>query len=123
MDKTPYGKLAATVIERASNRAVRVSYKPTLAKQISESPFMVNRGQGIEPDQIFEAEQTALVDMVWNALHFVLLLGVDGAVHPLPHDPYVAQAQGEGAAPAFSGQRCFAWRSACAVRLRGRDWR
>lgn len=67
MDKTPYGKLAVTLIERASNRAVRVSYKPTLAKQISESPFMVKRGQGIEPDQIPEAEQLALVDLVWNA--------------------------------------------------------
>lgn len=67
MEKTPYGKLAVTVIERATNRAVRVSYKPTLAKQIAASPFMVKRGQGIEPDQIPEAEQMELVDMVWNA--------------------------------------------------------
>jgi formylmethanofuran dehydrogenase subunit E len=67
MEKTPYGKLAVTVIERTTNRAVRVSYKPTLAKHISDSPFMVKRGQGIEPDQIPEAEQLELVDMVWNA--------------------------------------------------------
>jgi formylmethanofuran dehydrogenase subunit E len=67
MDKTPYGKLAVTVIERATNRAVRLSYKPTLAKQIAASPFTVKRGQGIEPDQIPEAEQIELVDMVWNA--------------------------------------------------------
>ena len=67
MDKTPYGKLAVTVVERASNRAVRVSYKPTLAKQISESPFMVKRGQGIEPDQIPETEQMELVSLVWDA--------------------------------------------------------
>lgn len=67
MDKTPYGKLAVTVVERATNRAVRVSYKPTLAKRISESAFMVKRGQGLEPDQIAEAEQMELVDLVWNA--------------------------------------------------------
>jgi formylmethanofuran dehydrogenase subunit E len=67
MEKTPYGKLAVTLIERSSNRAVRVSYKPTLAKQIAASPFMVKRGQGTEPDDIPEAEQLELVDLVWNA--------------------------------------------------------
>lgn len=67
MEKTPYGKLAVTLIERATNRAVRVSYKPTLAKQIAASPFMVKRGQGIEPDQIPEAEQLELVNLVWDA--------------------------------------------------------
>lgn len=44
-----------------------MSYKPTLAKQIAACPFMVKRGQGIEPDQIPEAEQIELVDMVWEA--------------------------------------------------------
>jgi formylmethanofuran dehydrogenase subunit E len=67
MEKTPYGKLAVTVIERAANRAVRVSYKPTLAKQIAASAFMVKRGQGMEPDDIPDAEQKELVDLVWNA--------------------------------------------------------
>jgi formylmethanofuran dehydrogenase subunit E len=67
MDKTPYGKLAVTLIERASNRAVRVSYKPTLQRRIGASAFMVKRGQGIEPDDIPEAEQLELVDLVWNA--------------------------------------------------------
>lgn len=73
MEKTPYGKLAVTLIERASNRAVRISYKPTLAKQIAASPFMVKCGQGIVPDQIPEAEQMELVDMVWNAPEAVVL--------------------------------------------------
>ena len=67
MEKTPFGKLAVTLIERASNRAIRVSYKPTLQKRIGESAFMVKRGQGIEPDDIPEAEQLELVDLVWNA--------------------------------------------------------
>ena len=67
MEKTPYGKLAVTVIERATNRAVRVSYKPTLQKQIGASAFMVKRGEGMEPDEIPEAEQMELVDLIWNA--------------------------------------------------------
>jgi formylmethanofuran dehydrogenase subunit E len=67
MEKTPYGKLAVTLIERTSNRAIRVSYKPTLQKRIGESAFMVKRGQGIEPDEIPEAEQLELVDLMWNA--------------------------------------------------------
>jgi len=67
MEKTPYGKLAVTLIERVSNRAIRVSYKPTLQKRIGESAFMVKRGQGIEPDDIPEVEQLELVDLMWNA--------------------------------------------------------
>ena len=67
LEKTPYGKLAVTVIERASNRAIRVSYKPTLQKQIGASAFMTKRGQGIEPNAIPEAEALELVDLVWNA--------------------------------------------------------
>lgn len=67
MEKTGYGKLAVTVIERVSNRAVRVSYKPTLQKQIGASAFMIKRGEGMEPDEIPEAEQIELVDLIWNA--------------------------------------------------------
>jgi formylmethanofuran dehydrogenase subunit E len=67
MEKTPYGKLAVTLIERATNRAVRVSYKPTLQKQIGASAFMVKRGQGIEPDVIPEVEQMELVNLIWTA--------------------------------------------------------
>ncbi len=67
LEKTPYGKLAVTLIERTTNRAIRVSYKPTLQKQIGASAFMTKRGQGIEPDDIPEAEQLELVDLIWNA--------------------------------------------------------
>ena len=65
--KEGYGKLAVTLIEKKSNRAVRVSYRPTLQKQIGASAFMTKRGQGIMPDEIPEAEQMELVDLVWNA--------------------------------------------------------
>ncbi len=67
LEKTLYGKLAVTVIERSSNRAIRVSYQPTLQKQIGASAFMTKRGQGIEPDAIPAAEALELVDLVWDA--------------------------------------------------------
>ena len=65
--KEPRGKLAFTLIEKDTNRAVRVSYKPTLQKQISESGFMIKRGLGVMPDDIPEVEQMEMVDLVWNA--------------------------------------------------------
>jgi formylmethanofuran dehydrogenase subunit E len=65
--KQPYGKLAFTLIDKDSNRAVRVSYKPTLQKKIAQSAFMDKRAAGISPDDIPEAEQMELVDLVWEA--------------------------------------------------------
>ncbi len=65
--KQPLGKLAFTLIEKSTNRAVRISYKPTLQKQIAESAFMRKRGEGIMPDDIPEDEQMALVNLVWDA--------------------------------------------------------
>ncbi len=65
--KEPRGKLAFTLIDKDSNRAVRVSYKPTLQKQIAASAFMQQRVAGYQPDEIPEADQMELVDLVWNA--------------------------------------------------------
>lgn len=65
--KAGWGKLSLTLVEKASNRAVRISYKPTLQPRIAESAFMKKRGMGIMPDEIPEAEQMELVDLVWNA--------------------------------------------------------
>ena len=65
--KAGFGKPAVTLVEKASNRAVRIAYKPTLQKAIGDSAFMVKRGQGIEPDEIPEIEQLELVDLMWNA--------------------------------------------------------
>ena len=42
--KQLYGKLAFTLIEKDANRAVRISFKPTLQKQIQATPFMQNEG-------------------------------------------------------------------------------
>ena len=65
--KQPYGKLAFTLIDKATNRAVHISYMPTLQKQIAESAFMQKRGMGVMPDDIPEEEQMGLVDLVWDA--------------------------------------------------------
>jgi formylmethanofuran dehydrogenase subunit E len=65
--KNPLGKLAVTVIDKDGERAVRVSYKPTLQKQIAGSAFMQQRSAGISPDEISEEDQMELVDLVWNA--------------------------------------------------------
>jgi len=65
--KEPRGKLAFTLIDKDSNRAVRVSYKPTLQKQIAASAFMQQRAAGYQPDEIPEADQMELVELVWNA--------------------------------------------------------
>jgi len=61
------GKLAFILIDKDGNRAVRVSYKPTLQKQIAASAFMQQRAAGYQPDEIPEADQMELVDLVWNA--------------------------------------------------------
>lgn len=65
--KQPYGKLAFTLIEKASGRAVRVSYKPTLQKQISATPFMQKRAAGIYPNEIPEDEVMEPVNLIWDA--------------------------------------------------------
>jgi formylmethanofuran dehydrogenase subunit E len=74
--KQPYGKLAFTLIDKNTNRAVRVSYKPTLRKQIADSAFMQKRAAGIMADEIPEEEQMALVNLVWDAPESdVLIIG------------------------------------------------
>ena len=65
--KNPLGKLAVTLIDKDSNRAVRVSYKPTLQKQIAASAFMQQRAAGYQPDEIPEADQMELVNLMWDA--------------------------------------------------------
>jgi len=67
LGKKPVGKLAVTLIEKDSNRAVRVSYKPTLREQIAESAFMKKRAAGVMANEIPEVEQMELVDLVWDA--------------------------------------------------------
>lgn len=65
--KDPSGKLGFTLIEKDSNRAVRVVFTSKLQKQISESAFMQQRAAGIAPDEIPMKDQMELVNLVWDA--------------------------------------------------------
>ncbi|NIA25426.1 MAG: tRNA CCA-pyrophosphorylase [Gammaproteobacteria bacterium] len=67
IERTHEGKLAVTVTESATGRAVRVSYRPELQPLIAASPFMKKRRAGVPPTDIPEDEQWELVDLVWNA--------------------------------------------------------
>ncbi len=67
MEKEPKGKLAVTVIDKATKKAVRVAYKPTLQEQIKNSAFMQKRAAGVPPTQIPENEQWELVNLIWEA--------------------------------------------------------
>lgn len=64
--KEPLGKVAFTLIDKDSNRAVRIAFKPTLQKQIQATAFMQKRSAGISASDIPESEQMEVVDLVWN---------------------------------------------------------
>jgi len=67
VEKDPKGKLGLTLIDKATNRAVRVVYKPTLQPRIKESRFMRKRAAGVPPTEIPEEEQWELVNLIWDA--------------------------------------------------------
>ena len=67
LSKTHEGKLAVTQTETATGRSVRVAYRPALPPQIAASPIMQQRSRGVPPTEIPEADQWAMVDLVWNA--------------------------------------------------------
>ena len=65
--KEPLGKLGFTLIDKDTNKAVRVVFTSKLQKQISASKFMEQRAAGISPDEIPLEDQMELVELVWNA--------------------------------------------------------
>ena len=65
--KEPLGKLGFTLIDKDSDKAVRVVFTSNLQKQIAESNFMQQRAAGVSPDEIPLEDQMELVDLVWNA--------------------------------------------------------
>ena len=67
IEKTGWGKLAFTLIDKKKEKAVRVSYKPGRHKMIAESAFMHKRGLGIPPTQIPREEAIAMADIIWEA--------------------------------------------------------
>jgi len=67
IEKSGEGKFAVTLIDKATKRAVRVAYKPTLQPRIKASAFMQKRAAGVPPTEIPEAEQMEVVNLVWDA--------------------------------------------------------
>lgn len=65
--KEPLGKLGFTLIEKDTNRAVRVVFTSKLQKQIAASRFMQQRAAGIPANEIPMEDQMELVELVWNA--------------------------------------------------------
>lgn len=67
IEKTGWGKLALTLIDKKKGKAVRVSYKPGRHKLIAESAFMKKRSLGVPPTEIPEAEAWEMADIIWEA--------------------------------------------------------
>jgi len=67
IEKSGEGKFAVTLIDKATKRAVRVAYKPTLQPRIKASAFMQKRAAGVPPTEIPDAEQMEVVNLVWDA--------------------------------------------------------
>ena len=67
IEKTGEGKFAVTLVDKASSRAVRVAYRPTLQARIKATAFMQKRTAGVPATQIPEAEQMEVVSLIWDA--------------------------------------------------------
>ena len=51
VEKTGWGKLAFTLVDKKGERSVRVSYRPARHHLVAESAFMRKRGQGSFPQR------------------------------------------------------------------------
>jgi formylmethanofuran dehydrogenase subunit E len=67
IEKNPKGKLGLTLVDKATKRAVRARYKPTLQARIKDSRFMQKRSAGVPPTEIPDEEQWELVNLLWEA--------------------------------------------------------
>lgn len=86
IEKTGWGKLAFTLIDKKKQQAVRVSYKPGHHKEVAESPFMKKRGMGIPPSEIPIEEAWDMANIIWEAPEEEVLS--IGEVHPHPWEEY-----------------------------------
>ena len=67
IEKSREGKFAVTLFDKASARAVRVAYRPTVQPQIRATSFMQKRAAGVPASQIPDDEQMEVVHLVWDA--------------------------------------------------------
>lgn len=74
IEKTDWGKLAFTLIDKKGQKSVRLSYKNGKHhKKVAESSFMRKRSQGIPPTEIPEKEAWEMVDIIWETPESELL--------------------------------------------------
>jgi formylmethanofuran dehydrogenase subunit E len=67
IEKSGEGKFAVTLIDKATQQAVRIAYRPTLQPRIKATPFMQKRAAGVPPTEIPDEEQMEVVHLVWDA--------------------------------------------------------
>ena len=67
IEKSGWGKLALTLIDKKREKSVRVSYWPGRHKMVAESAFMKKRGMGIPPSEIPKEEAWEMANFIWEA--------------------------------------------------------
>lgn len=82
IEKTGWGKLAFTLIDKNKQKSVRVSYKPTRHKQIAESAFMRKKSQGMKPSEIPEEDINQMLSIILDAPDDEILSISDVKDHP-----------------------------------------
>ena len=113
IEKSGEGKFAVTLIDKATKRAVRIAYKPTLQPRIKATPFMQKRAAGVPPTEIPDEEQMEVVHLVWDApADEIMTIGPTRATRlerarggrPLPRLPVVRRARGRAVCAGRRGQ-------------------
>jgi formylmethanofuran dehydrogenase subunit E len=64
--KSYYGKMAFTLIDTTRNKAVRIQLKPEFFGQMLNSPFVLQRKQGVLPQDVPASVTDPLVDGVMS---------------------------------------------------------
>jgi len=64
--KTYWNKMAFTLVDNATDRAVRVSLKPEFFEKMLQSPFVQKRKQGVPPQDVDPELLAPLLDNVLN---------------------------------------------------------
>jgi formylmethanofuran dehydrogenase subunit E len=121
IEKSGEGKFAVTLVDKGTDRAVRVAYKPTLQSAIRATSFMQKRSAGVPASQIPDEEQLEVVHLVWDApeadimtvgpVHQrawtepeeVVRFGVCPSCGELVAEPYLRVAEGKTVCGACSG--------------------
>ena len=84
IQKLYYNKMAFTLIDRATGRAVRVSLKPAFFAKALESPFVQQRKAGVAPQDIAAEVVDPVLDRVLSLSEEEFLDIGPVHTHPLP---------------------------------------